>query len=827
MLLLEIFEKNDHSFLLCDYFYFLKATSIRFTVILLTLFFAGTLLAQDFTLSGKVLDTQKQPIAFANVLLLDADQELLKGAITEDDGSFSLTQLEATTYFVKISFVGFEDYLAETLTLSVNEVLPVIILQPSSESLDEVVLTAKKPTISRKSDRLVFNVENTILSAGSTMDILRRTPGVIVNQDKITIRNERVTVYLNDRKVELDSEEIQSLLESIGGDAIKSVEVIANPPARYDAEGGPVLNIISSKAVSIGYKGSLNARGTYGIFPKHAFGTSQYFKSEKVNLFFNYSFNPQKSSFQSDNFIRYKTQNEQADWTQDFERKNWSQAHNANLILDYQLNEKSLLSFSAVGLYSPDVFDFTRSDTEVVSSSQDPFFIRTQSGLDSERTNIALDATFTRTLENGTLSANVHMTNFSRERDQRLNSGYRNEANEIFRRVRFESTSFQDIEIYTAQIDYATAIGTVALEAGAKSSIIDSRSVINFPTIVDDGVSGLNEAQNDDFLYDENIVAGYISLSKEWEKWSLKGGLRAEQTDSKGTSIALDVINDLSYFELFPTAYAQYVSSDKHSFSLDYSRRVDRPRYQDLNPFAYFLNENNFDEGNAQLIPAFSNRFNLNYTFLGEYSFDAYWRDNGEDILTLPFQDNENQVLRTSKQNAIDSKSWGLDFTHGRSIADWYYFYTIMSAFHEENTFVAQESSDVSQRIEVNGFFAYVGNFLTLSKDKTLSGEVSAEYFSKFIFGSYIQDNVITLNAGIQKTFWNKRGVLKLTANDILGEANAILRSQYLNQDNSYLAVPETQNFQIGFTYKFGNFKLEDNNREIENEEAERLKEKE
>ena len=798
----------------------------RFILTVFVLLLKGTIIAQDFTLTGEVLDVQDRPIAFATVILINADQEFVYGTITDESGSFSINELDDASYYLKVSFVGYEEYSTDAFSLSGNEQLPKIILEFAPEGLDEVIITSKKPTVVRKPDRLVFNVENTILSSGNTFDIIKRTPGVIVNQDQISVRNEGVTIYLNDRKIDLDVEEIQSLLESIGGEAIKSIEVIANPPARYDSEGGPVLNIISSKAVSVGYKGGVTARATYGIFPKYALGTSHYFKTKKVNLFFNYSFNPQKSSFQSDNFITYQRPGERIRWAQDYERKNWSQAHNANLILDYQINEKELFSFSAVALYSPDVFDFTRSQTDVISTVEDPFTIATESDLDSERTNVALDVQYKKTLENGEISANAHHTNFSRERDQRLRSIYRDQADETFRNVQFESASFQDIKIFTGQVDYSTQLGGVAFNTGGKFSSIDSRSVINFPLLDDTGNSGLDEAQNDDFLYDERILAGYLSLSKDWEKWSVKGGLRAEQTNSKGTSVALDVINDLDYLEFFPTAYLQYTLSDNHSFSLDYARRVNRPRYQDLNPFAYFLNENNFDEGNAQLVPAFSHRFNLNYTLLGEYSFDLYWRDNGEDILGLPFQNNENQFLRTSTQNVLDSKSWGLDFTHGRSLADWYYLYSYLSAFHEEITFLAEESGNVRQGAAVDGFYAYLGNYITISKDKTWTAEVTLEYISKFLISSYIQDEVITVNAGIQKTFWNKRGTLKITGNDLLGQANALLTSRYLNQNNSFISIPETQNVQIGFTYKFGNFKLEDNNRSTETEEQERLNDK-
>lgn len=795
--------------------------------ILLTIslvFCYATLYSQgDSRISGQLKGEDGASIVFANVLLLDQEGTILLGTITEDDGTFLFSSLENGTYKIKTSFIGYEDYDSGVFTLNTVYELPEIILKESAEVLNETTIIAKKPTIERKTDRLIFNVENTILSSGSTLDILKRTPGVVVNQDKINVRNEGVVVYLNNRRVQLDTDEVLALLESLGGDTVKSIEVIRNPPAEYDAEGGPVLNIVTSKAVAVGYKGSINARGTYGIFAKHAFGTSHFFKSKKVNLFVNYSYNPRKKSHRSLNFIRYQDDGVTTDWNQDYEAKDWTQAHNANVIFDYQISKKTELNFAMVGLYSPDEFSFVRSPTEITSPSEADFDIFTESALEGERSNLGLDFKVKHTLENGSLSANVHFTTFSRERSQRLNSRYTDENNDLFRTVRFNSFSDQDIEIYTGQVDYETTIGELAFQTGAKAAIIDSRSRINFPLIQDDGNSGLDAAQNDDFLYDENVFAGYVSVARDWDKWSAKAGLRAEQTNSKGTSVVLNTINELDYFEWFPTAFVQYTHSDNHSFSFDYSRRLDRPRYQDLNPFSFFLNENNFDQGNANLLPAFSNRFNLNYTLKGDYSFDLYYRDNGENIVILPFQDNESQVLRTVRQNALDSKSWGIDFTHGRSITNWFYFYTYLSAFHEEETFLAVESGNVRTTNAVDGFYAYVANYLTLSKDKTLTGEVSLEYFSRFLLGSYVQNPTTAINVGLQKTFWKKRGTLQINFNDLLNQANGSLISRYLNQNNRYRVFNETQNLQVGFTYKFGNFRLDDNSRDINTEEGERI----
>ena len=781
-------------------------------------------IAQDFVVSGKIISNDGTPIPFANIVLLSPEDAVINGVISEDDGEFLFENVNAGNYKVNVTFVGFTAYTSSEFSITQNKVLGNIVLEENTESLDEVTVVGKKPLITRKSDRIVFNVENTIISNGSTWDILKSTPSVIEKEGSLTVRNQGVQVYLNDRKVELSAFELKGLLEGLGGENIKEVEVILNPPAKYGADSGPILNLVSAKSKFEGYKGSVTARGTYGIFPKHYFGTSHFFKGKKLSAYFNYGYNPLKSAFQSDNFINYFNPAGGTDrWVQDFERKTWTKAHTANLILDYQITDKQLLSLTVLGLYSPNEFNFSRSLTSITPVIDDPFSIRTTNGSDSEKSNIAVDLGYKHSLKKGTLSTNLHITRYDREVTQNLRSAYRDENDTNFSTVRFNSDALQDIEIVAGQLDYETKLGTVDFETGAKFSSINSRSTISFFDIQNDFQNGLTEAQNDDFLYDERVYAGYVSVAKDWDKWSIKGGLRAEQTESLGNSLVLNQQVDLDYLEWFPTAYVQYQASENHSWSLDYGRKLVRPQYQDLNPFATFLNENNFVTGNSGLVPSFGNNFNLNYSLKNTYFFDVYYRDNGENIIRLPFQDNVNQVLRTETQNAQGSKSWGIDFTHARSITKWWGFYTYISAFHEDNTFIGVESNNAIVTTDVNGIFLSFDNQFTLSKDKTWKAEASVAYFSNFISGSYIQDPTTDLTLGLKKTFWNDKATLSITGNDLLGEANAILRTRYLNQDSAYFPIPETQNIRIGFSYNFGNFKLEDNNRDIDSKDRERI----
>lgn len=783
------------------------------------------LIAQDFSLSGKVIDVQNQAIPFANVLLLNPDKTISQGTVTQEDGSFLIEGLDTAGYQLKIAFVGYDDYISDAFALSNDEVFPTVQLNEVTESLEEVVLLGKKPTVVRLADRLVFTVENSIVSNGSTWDILQRTPGVINSQDNLLIRGQNATIFLNDNKVQLSPDELKNLLENLGGDTIKSIEVIANPPAQFDAEDGPVLNIITRKNIMPGYKGSVNAASTYAVFPKYSFGTSHYFKGEKLNLFANYSFNKRKEFKEVESYINFRENGiRTARWDIDFDRITRSEGHNANVILDYNVDTKNTISFSALGFLSPNMTfrNQTLTDAQGLDDT-DNFNINTNSQLNTDEVNLALDLKYDLELRNGNLSTNLHYTHYDKDRSQRLGSDYTFDQDLVFRNVDFSTAAEQVIDIYTAQLDYETKLGEVTLETGAKISSIDSQSKIDFFDI-DDDVQSFNSELSDNFTYDENVYAGYLSLAKEWESWSVKAGLRAEQTESIGTSIVLNTVQDLNYLEWFPSAYVQYTPNERHSFALDYGRRLARPRYQDLNPFSYFVTENNVSQGNPNLLPAFANTFNFNYTYKSSYSFDVYFKDNGENIVTLPFQDNSNFVLRTNRQNALESLSYGLDFTHGRTVVKGWYSFLYTSLFHEEETFLAIESDNAIVTNEVDGVYVSLTNYITLNKAKTFTGELSLAYFSQFLSGSYKQEANTNLTAGLRHSFWKKRATLQVTVSDLLGEANALLFSRYLNQDNGYFAVPETQNVRIGFTYNFGNFDLEDNNRSIDKTERDRLK---
>lgn len=784
--------------------------------------------SQTFEVSGTVRDRDGQRVSFANVMLLHAaDSSLVKGVSADEEGYFNLPGIAPNLYYLQAGYFG---YSSDPVPLDIrsNVRIGALFLDRDAEWLEEVVLTGRQPTIERLPDRTVFRVENSVVSQGSTWDIVRNTPGVINVQGNLEIRGQSATIYLNDRKVQLSPTEIRDLLEGLSGTAISAVEVLPNPPARYEAQGGPILNLVTNRSIIPGYKGSVQGTYTQAVFPKYSLGSSHYFKTDKLNLFANYAIAPRKELKRDDSQINFIDSDGDvfARWDNDLEKTTRSLAQQGGLIMDYRIDERNNLNLTSNLSVSPNrTFRNMVSTTMRNAQFETDSTLATRSDLENDDLNLALDLSYEHRLkkEGALLKANMHYTYYDETQQQTGSSDYFDPSGAFLRNFSFSTDARQDIDIYTGQLDYFTPIANGSFETGGKWSAITSRSGIDYFD-VNGSQPPFDLALSDNFRYEETVWASYASLLKNWGKWSLKAGLRGEQTEVEARSLTLAATNTQNYFELFPTFYLLRSLGDHHSLSFDYSRKLRRPNYRDLNPFRYFLNENDFNEGNPNLRPNFSHNFNLNLTLKDTYFFDLYYRDNGNFISTLSFQDNESQTLRQVRQNVLESISYGLDFTVGKSLASYWYLYSYSSLFYERETFLALESAASSATNKVTGFYGFMGNYLTLDKDGSLTGEIALTYLSGFLDGSYTLSETINLNLGLRKSFWKNRAVLSLTAEDVLGRANARYTSRYLNQDNSYLARPETQFVRLGLTLNFGNYGLADNERNLNKIERDRLK---
>lgn len=800
---------------------------MRFPLLYFLAIFPIAMASQTFEVAGFVRDTEGKPLPYANVMLLKVTDSIqFKGISADETGRFSLKGIPPEVYYLQAKYFGYKSLLVP-LEIKSDIQIGAVVLEQDKLWLDEVVVTGQKPVVERLADRIVFNVENTVVGEGSTWDILRNAPGVIIVQDNLEIRGQQATVYLNDRKVQLSEAEIQDFLKGLSGDMISSVEIIPNPPASYEAEDGAILNIRTKENIVPGYKGSVRGQYTQGVLPKYNIGTSHYYKNDKLSIFGNYVFNPQKEFKEVDSHINFINDQDNifARWNTELDQTTRSQNHQANVMLDYKLTPRDLLNFTSNLTFSPNkrfvnVLDTEmRNDSGLLDST-----LQTNSTVDDDLLNLSFALNYERSLkkEGASLKANTQYTYYEGSRLQEGSSDYFDPTGTFIRNFTFTTDALQDIHIFTGQADYYTPIKSGSFESGLKGSLIDSNSGIDYYD-VNGNQPPFDIALSDVFRYEERVFAAYGSLSQEWDQWALKLGLRAEQTNIESNSETLRQINTQNYFELFPSLYLTRTLGKDYSLTFDYSRKLTRPNYADLNPFRYFVNENNYVEGNPNLVPNFSHNFNLNFSIKNTYFIDLYYRDNGAYISALGFQDNQNQTFKKIKQNVLDSFSYGLDFTISTTITPFWVMYFYNSIFYEDETFLAEESAIDTYTNRVTGYYGYINNALTLSEDGSFKGEISATYLSGFLAGSYQISETIALNMGVRKSLWDNRAVISLTAEDILGRANGTYTSRYANQDNSILQVRETQFVRLGFTYNFGNYRLSNSERSLKKSEQLRL----
>lgn len=788
---------------------------------------AVTLSAQSQSLKGTVRDSENNPVAFTNVVLLQAtDSVPLLGAVTDEVGNYEIQGIKNGEYILKVSCLGFESYFEKFSFPEKTEIN--IVLNANTTLLEGVEVVGKRPTVKREIDRLVFNVANTSLTEGNIWDVLNRTPGIIINQENIIVKNSgNVVVYINDRRVNLTSSELKQLLEGTTANNIQSVEVITNPPAKYDAEGGSVINIKMSKNLITGYNGNVFSNYTQGIFPKFSFGTGHFYKTEKINFFANYNYNTSINNRHNNEGIQFIENNQPTDrWATVFDRNYRSETHTLNTNFDYTLDKKSSLSLSSTVLYKPYWKQDNVSETDIFSSAEvlDSTF-NTVNVMRDESSNAAFQADYQRTLsENGAkLTLNAFYSNYYYNRTQDVNTDYFFPDKTLIRTNSFDTDATQSINIFTAQAGYeGTLKNGFHVETGAKISTIDSNNELKQFNIVN-GQSVLDTNESNTFFYDETVLAGYVSADKKWDKWQLKFGLRGEYADITGNSPTLGLINNRYNLKWFPSLYLGRTISDNLEIAMAYGKRIVRPRYEMLNPFRNFLTDNAFSGGNPDLDPAITHKVNLDITAWTKHTFSIYFDYIKGDIFELSFQDNTNRIIKYASVNLDRSRSVGLDYSTYFDFTSFWSFYGQTSTFYDEVQFFAIESNNALVTNNRISNYTYLSNSFSLLKDKSLSADLTWFYISPIVQASTDVTSRQTLSLSLVKKFLKNRWVASLQFNDIYNKGNFETKTQYLNQDNFYKARFETQTVKIGLRYNFGNQGLSTNQKSIEAEEKERL----
>ena len=780
------------------------------------------------TVSGTVVNTGNSAVTYATVVLFqENDNELYKSSWTNEEGKFAIPQVANGSYVLEIRNLGYVT-LSRKLTINNTIALNDLKLESAVDLLNTVTINANKPVITRTADRLIFNVENSSLSNGNAAQILNSTPGVIKVNGNYLVQNRKVVVYINNKRVYLTVAELDALLTGYTGDNVKSIEVITTPPAQYDADGAVVLNINTSKGVSLGYKGSVTTDYTIDTFAKYQLGTSHFYKNDWLNVYANYNYNPRKDFKEDEAQIGFFNPDgsRNARWFVDFEKVHRQAAHNVNTVIDITVNESNTIDIAANYV--------ANSNQEIHSNSQTAILAQDATTFSGFDTNSALGGNRTQGFLNGGWNHTFNAKNAIRlegnyvfsnsDVSQDLNSVFFNTSQTTTGTNAFNTLQDQQVAISSGLLNYDFTGDNFNLSSGLKYTHVNNRSIFDFFD-TNSGAPVFDTARSDDFDYDESVYAAFAQLDKEWGVWSLNLGLRAEQTDIMGNSRALGSVNTQNYLQLFPNIALAKQQNEDNTYSLTYKRTLERPSYEMLNPFSYFINDTNFSTGNPNLSPSYTNRYKAAWAYKDFLSLEAGYTYTRDLLSDQPIQDNTNFTLNTQGDNLNYELQYSIDLNFYKPLNKYWYTQNYVSVYYIENEFLARGSANQVAQNNTTGFYISTFNRFSLAQNGTLSLDVQASYLSSLIFGSYNFRNQLTSSIGLYKSLWNKRGAVTVNVNDIFLGQNQTLSSRYLNQDNSFLSLPETQTFNIGFTYKFGNFRLD--NRTVEDpEEKERTKSK-
>ncbi len=783
-----------------------------FTILLQT-----TVLGQ--TISGQIKDEAGQILPATSVTLLKAkDSTVAKMNATNNQGLYQFENMAPGTYVISANRIGFAqansqnfDYNGENLKIA------DLVLEKRATQLANVTVTAKKPLIEVKTDRMVVNIEGTINAVGNdALELLRRSPGVLIDKDdNISMAGKNgVEVYIDGKPSPLRGADLANYLRSVTSSAIESIELITNPSAKYDAAGNAgIINIRFKKDKSMGTNGGANFGYAQGVFPKYNAGFHLNYRNKKLNLFGNYSLYSGKTNSTTE---LYRVQTDSI-FDQNVRQIHDRFAHNFKAGLDYFVSSKSTFGLMMSGNIADNNMhsDGPLRISYKASQSLDKILIAT-TDIKMPRTNLNFNANFkyndTKKGTEWNLDADYGFYNLSNS--QFLpNIYYKADGVTEYARNVYRMYAPTRMDLASFKADYEKTLGKGKLGMGGKISQVTSKNIFDRYNVIN-ATDIRDRDKSNQFDYKENINALYISYNRPLKSnLAIQLGLRGEQTVSKGRSTgevwnttlqqyqAYDSSTNRNYFDLFPSASLSFTKNPMSQVSISFSRRIDRPRYERLNPFELKLNDYLYNKGNTQLLPQYTHSFEAAHTY--KYKLTSklgYSRVNG--MFLQVFEPVEGSKMVQTVKNLAKQDVVSLNITYP-------FTYKSLTIFNSLTTNYSHYQADfgINRKIDQNMMNVqyYMQTSYKFGKKQDWTSEISALYLSPFMWeGIFKGKSMGFVDLGVQKTVLKGQGNIKLSVSDIFNTMHFRGEGNYAGVFNRVAANWESQQVKINFTYRFG-----------------------
>ncbi|OLY94995.1 TonB-dependent Receptor Plug Domain [Cnuella takakiae] len=803
----------------------MKAFALALNLLLLTL---TTFAQAPKTIEVQVQTAAKQPIENATAELLRAsDSALVKATITDKTGVASWESAAAGNYLVRVSSVGYEPYLSAVFQVQAGTPLqlPAILLAAQKNTqMQGVTVTAKKPFIQKLNDRIVVNVESSIISAGSSaIDVLERSPGVTIDQnDIISLRGRSgVIIMIDGKPTPMTGADLANYLRGLPSNAIERIDIITNPSSRYDAAGNSgIIDIRMKKDQRLGANGTLTAGYSQGIYPKANGGATFNYRNKKVNLFGNYNYAYRQIMnhlFINRNFY------EKGVFKGSDDKDNYAvmqmNAHTTRVGADFFPSKKSIIGIVVNSNFNK----FGRTaliKTDVNDPQYQPDFMFTSIGTnDDSFGNTVANINFKHSFDSTgrELTADVDYGVFDNRSLTRTASRFYN-LNGTPKREDdiLDGDQTGKLILRTAKADYVQKLkGSVKMETGFKTSYVSSDNDARFFNVyLDETV--VDDTKTNRFFYKEYNNAAYLNLSKEYKKFNLQVGLRGEQTNVRTRQQKNDQKFQMDYFQLFPSAFFNYKLKEDQTLGLSVSRRIDRPGYSQLNPFLFQIDATIYSTGSPNLKPQFTWSYEANYTVKQVNFTLGYSHTTNPHNMVLSkildvipnFEIKPGQDSNITVQIPVNLKASdyiGLTATVPVKIASWWNMMNNAEVFYNHfsgNLGGAQLSNGKpAANLRTNNTFTF---------KKGWQAELNANYNSGGQYGYMVVRSQWGLATGVQKQIIKGKGTLRANFTDLFWTNRPRARVEY---EGSYIenwhAYRDSRVASLTFTYRFGNSKVQ------------------
>jgi hypothetical protein len=787
---------------------------MRSFLFLLFIFLSEIISAKGFNstqVNGRVLDAEQKPIEFAVITLQKAeDSSLVKGAESDANGNYVMNDFPAGNYFATISFSGYSKKIIGPFAVAEgeNKQLEDAILLPSKE-MDEVKVVAAQPLFSHKPGMLIMNVENSpVQISGTAYDVLRKAPGVTVDQDGnfSLLGKAGVKIYIDNKPTYLSGDQLKTLLQGMPGSQVVRVEIMSQPPAKYDAEGSSgIINIVTKQGTKQGFNGSASGGIGYGLSVKTEASVNMNYGQPKSNIYFRYDFAaPARTEY------KYLTRNVHYNggttrFEQGIDLLIKPVTNHIRVGADFYPSKKITWGVRADAMLMHN-YTHIEGNNKIADVDSGSFFTLHQTNITSGNfNNGSFGAYFTKKLDTaGTeLSLSSDYVAYNNNSHETYDLHFLDEQGNEFTPPEYERTEKQTgISIFVSQLDFTHPfLKKYNLEAGVKSSYVTTNNDLQFE--LQDNATGnwsTDSTRTNAFLYDELISAAYVSCSADLGKWQLKGGLRAEQTHALGKSPTTGTQHASDYLQLFPTLFITEKINDKNSIDYSLSRRINRPEYGDLNPFIFYIDQYTYRLGNPYLQPEIANAMDVTH----DYS-DMFFTSIGFSRTTNGFGQLLEQIDSTGivhqstvNMNTIDNAY--LSLTLSMPFTKWWT--TEINVMTNYNHY----KSDFGEiKLDRENFVYNLSCTETFLFSHGWKLEASAWYQSPMTYTIFYIQPSSDVSLGVSKNFFKEKLRFSLNAADIFYTNSQKLTVVFANQDLYSLHDFDTRVVYLRLRYNFGN----------------------